>query len=61
MNIIWSIILTILSSIGYFGQVIAAFWPDTASRLGLAEPEPDVDPAFYANARGEAFWDTAIL
>ena len=61
MNIIWGIILTILSSIGYFGQVITAFWPDTASRLGLAEPETEVDPAFYADVRGEAFWDTAIL
>ena len=55
MNIIWGIILTILSSIGYFGQLITAFWPDTASQLGLAEPETDVDPAFYSDLRGEAF------
>ena len=61
MNIIWGIILTILSSIGYFGQVITAFWPDTAAKLGLTEPESDVDPAFYADVRGEAFWDTVIL
>ena len=61
MNIIWGIILTILSSIGYFGQVITAFWPDTAARLGLTEPESEVDPAFFADVRGEAFWDTAIL
>jgi hypothetical protein len=61
MNILWGIILTILSSIGYFGQVITAFWPDTAARLGLTEPESEVDPAFFADVRGEAFWDTAIL
>ncbi|MBC8506644.1 MAG: hypothetical protein ISR58_12725 [Anaerolineales bacterium] len=65
MNIIlaplWGIILTILSSIGYFGQVITAFWPDTASRLGLTEPESEVDPAFYADVRGEVFWDMLIL
>jgi len=61
MNIPWGIILTILSSIGYFGQVITAFWPDTAARLGLTEPESEVDPAFFADVRGEAFWDTAIL
>jgi len=61
MNILWGVILTILSSIGYFGQVISAFWPETAARLGLTEPESDVDPAFYADVRGEAFWDTAIL
>jgi len=61
MNIIWGVILMIISSIGYFGQAITAFWPRTATRLGLAEPEADVDPTFYADVRGEAFWDTAIL
>ena len=61
MNIIWGIILTILSAIGYFGQVITAFWSVTAVRLGLTEPESDVDSTFYADVRGEALWDTAIL
>jgi hypothetical protein len=61
MNIIWGIILFIISSIGYFGQVISAFWPGTATKLGLTEAEADVDPTFYADVRGEAFWDTAIL
>jgi hypothetical protein len=61
MNIIWGVILTIISSIGYFGQAISAFWPGTATKLGLTEPEADVDPTFYADVRGEAFWDTAIL
>jgi hypothetical protein len=61
MNIIWGLILTILSSIGYFGQVISAFWPETAARLGLTEAEGDVDSTFYADMRGEAFWDTVIL
>jgi len=61
MNIIWGVILFIISSIGYFGQAITAFWPGTATKLGLTEPEADVDPTFYADVRGEAFWDTAIL
>ena len=61
MHIIWGVILLIISSIGYFGQAITAFWPGTATRLGLAEPEADVDPTFYADVRGEAYWDTAIL
>ena len=61
MNIIWGVILTIISSFGYFGQAITAFWPGTATKLGLTEPEADVDPTFYADVRGEAFWDTAIL
>lgn len=61
MKIIWGITLTILSSIGYFGQLITAIWPHTAARLGLTERENDVDPTFYADVRGEAFWDSAIL
>ncbi len=46
MNIIWGIILIIISGIGYLGQVISTFWPDTAAKLGLTEPEADVDPHF---------------
>jgi hypothetical protein len=61
MNIIWGVILFIISSIGYLGQAITAFWPTTATTLGLTEPEADVDPTFYADVRGEAYWDTAIL
>ncbi len=61
MNILWGVILTILSSIGYFGQVISSFWPEAATKLGLTEAESAVDPTFYADMRGEAFWDTAIL
>ena len=61
MHIIWGIILTILSSIGYLGQVITALWPEVASELALTEPESDVDPTYYADVRGESFWDTTIL
>ncbi len=28
--------------------------------LGLTEPESDVDPAVYADIRGEAIWDATI-
>jgi len=61
MNITWGVILFIVSSIGYFGQAISTFWPCTATKLGLIEPEADVDPTFYADVRSEAYWDTAIL
>ena len=61
MNSIWGVVLFIISSIGYFGQAITAFWPETGTRLGLTEAEADVDPTFYADMRGEAFWDTAVL
>ena len=61
MNSIWGVVLFIISSIGYFGQAITAFWPEKAVKLGLTEAEADVDPTFYADMRGEAFWDTAVL
>ena len=61
MNIIWGVILIILSSIGYVGQAISTFWPATATKLGLMESEADVDPTFFADVRGEAYWDTLIL
>ena len=61
MTIIWGVILIIISGISYVGQVISTFWPDTAARWGLTESEADVDPAFYADMRGEAYWDTAVL
>ncbi len=61
MNIIWGAILTIISSIGWLGQLISASNPILAARLGLIEPEADVDPTFYADVRGEAYWDSAIL
>lgn len=61
MNMVWGITLFIVAAIGYFGQAISAFWPETATKLGLTEAEADVDPTFYADGRGEAYWDTAIL
>ncbi|MCJ7537355.1 MAG: hypothetical protein MUO57_17655 [Anaerolineales bacterium] len=61
MNTIWGIILTIISSLGWLGQVISAINPILAAKLGLVEPEADVDPSFYADVRGEAYWDAAIL
>ncbi|MGB3699979.1 MAG: hypothetical protein WA997_01810 [Anaerolineales bacterium] len=61
MNTIWGVILTIISSLGWLGQVISAINPILAAKLGLIEPEADVDPSFYADVRGEAYWDAAIL
>ena len=61
MHIIWGVILTIISSIGWLGQLISAINPLLAARLGLTEVESDVDPTFYADGRGEAFWDAFTL
>ena len=35
--------------------------PNAAARVGLSEPESDVDSTFYADARGEAAWDMLSL
>jgi hypothetical protein len=61
MNVLWGILLVVISTIGWLGQVLSAFAPVFAARLGLTEAESDVDPAFYADGRGEALWDTLIL
>lgn len=61
IQIAWGITLFVVSSIGYFGQLSTPFWPERAAGLGLTEVESEVDPAFYADVRGEAQWDTITL
>ena len=61
MNITWGVILLIISLIGWLGQIVSALSPSVATKLGVTEPEADVDPTFFADVRGEAFWDTVTL
>ena len=61
MNIIWGFLLTLVTSVGWLGQVITAFWPETAVSLSLTEPETEVDATFHVDVRGEAYWDSAVL
>ena len=62
MNIIWGAILIIFTGIlCWLGQVINASSPALAARLGLTEPESDVDPTYFVDGRGEAIWDAMIL
>jgi hypothetical protein len=61
MNIIWGAIITIFSLFAWLGQTITAFSPKVAVKLGVTEPESDVDPTFHVDARGESIWDTMIL
>jgi hypothetical protein len=61
MNIVWGGILFVVTAIAWLGQVIAAFWPDSAEKLSLTERKSDIDPTFYADVRGEAWWDALIL
>jgi hypothetical protein len=62
MNIIWGVVLIVFTLIlCWLAQVINAFSPTLASRLGVAEPEADVDQTFFVDGRGEALWDALIL
>ncbi len=61
MAITWGIVVIVLSVLAWGGQAISWFSPPTAERLSLTEAEADVEPAFYADIRGEALWDTLTL
>jgi hypothetical protein len=61
MYLIWGVILTAFSLLGWLAQAITALSPKTATKFGLTESESDVDPTFYADVRGEAIWDAVIL
>jgi hypothetical protein len=61
VNIVWGVILIIFSLLAWLGQTITALWPRVAVNLDLTEEEGEVDPAFYADVRGEAYWDMAVL
>jgi hypothetical protein len=62
MNIIWGIVLILFTLLlCWLGQVINAIAPEFAAKIGLAEPETDVDQTFFLDGRGEAIWDALIL
>jgi len=61
MNLIWGTVLIIFTLLGWLGQVITIFSAKISAKLELSEPESDVDPAFFADVRGEAIWDTMTL
>jgi hypothetical protein len=51
----------ITSAVAWGGQLWSWAAPTSASRLGLAEAEEEVDPTFWLDARGEALWDLCTL
>jgi hypothetical protein len=62
MNIVWGLVLILFTLIlCWLGQVINAIAPNFATKIGLAEPEADVDPTYFIDGRGEAIWDALIL
>ncbi|MGD9147466.1 MAG: hypothetical protein PVI80_18000 [Anaerolineae bacterium] len=61
MSMIWGVILVVVTGFCWLAQVINTASPALAAKLGLNEPESDVDAAFYADTRGEAIWDALTL
>jgi len=61
MDLAWGLIILVLGSIAWLGQMTAWLTPRTAIRLSLMEPEADVEPTYWADIRGEAIWDTLTL
>lgn len=61
MEIIWGIVVVVLSGLAWGGQTIAWLAPNTAVKLRLMEAENDVEPAYWADICGEASWDFFTL
>lgn len=61
MAITWGVVVLVLAVLAWGGQTISWLARPTAERLSLTETEADVEPAFYADVRGEAVWDTLTL
>jgi hypothetical protein len=61
LEIVWGIVVVALSLLAWGGQTIAWLAPATAVKLQLMEAEADVEPAYWADIRGEARWDFLTL
>lgn len=61
MNAFWGIVVVVLSLLSWGGQTVVWFAPATGVRMSLSEAEPDVEPTYWADIRGEARWDFLTL
>ena len=61
MELVWGVVMLLVGLVGWLGQTLSALSYGTAARLGLAEPQSDVDPVFHADVRGEAAWDAIAI
>lgn len=61
MATIWGLVILALALVCWGGQTLALFAPSTAVKYGLTDDPQDVEPAFYADVRGEAAWDFVTL
>jgi hypothetical protein len=61
MNVFWGIVVVALALLAWVGQAVSLLAPSTAVRWNLMEAEDDVEPAYWADIRGEALWDALSL
>lgn len=61
MSVFWGVVVTLLSLLAWGGQLVSWLSPETAVRWKVMEAEDDVEPAFWADVRGEATWDAFTL
>lgn len=61
MSTAWGVVVVLLSVLAWGGQVVSWLAPETAIRWSVMEAEEDVEPAFWADVRGEAWWDAFTL
>ena len=61
MRVVLALVVLVLALVAWLGQLVSWIVPSRAQDWGLQEREADVEPAFFADARGEARWDACIL
>jgi hypothetical protein len=61
MHVFWGFVVVALSLLAWGGQIISWLAPDLAIRLNVMEPENSVEPAYWADIRGEAPFDFITL
>jgi len=61
MNIVWGIIVVVLSLLAWVGQTVSWLAPAAAVRWRLMEAEADVEPTYWADIGAEARWDAFTL
>ena len=61
MELVWGITIAVLGLLAWGGQALTWFAPGTAARLSLVEREDTVEDVYWADIRGEALWDLAVL
>ncbi len=61
MTVVFGCVVFLVSALAWVGQALVVAAPRLAVRMGLVEPESDVDPVFGADVSAEAIWDALSL